>query len=114
MSVVKSINPKIKFIAGGARQFMLEKYGFKTFTKNNDKQIVEFTDYCAKKTTQIPVNFLGSLIEGSEFENFTSSQNIFTKNDIVDPLDTLPIEVSRGCMFKCKFCCKIFKKLNLR
>lgn len=104
VSVVKSINPNIKFIAGGARQFMLEKYGFKTFTKNNDKQIVEFTDYCAKKSTQIPVSFLGSLIEGSEFENFTSSQNIFTKNDIVDSLDTLPIEVSRGCIFKCKFC----------
>jgi Radical SAM superfamily len=104
VNTVKSINPKVKFIAGGARQFMLEKYGFKTFIKNNDKEIIEFTNYCAGTSKQIPVSFLGSTIEGSEFENFTNSQNIFTKNDIVETTDTLPIEVSRGCIFKCKFC----------
>lgn len=101
---VKNINPNVKFIAGGARKFIIEKYGFKIFTKNNDTEIIEFTNYCAKKSKQIPTKFFGSLIEGSEFQQFTTSQNIFTKNDIVDPLDTLPIEVSRGCIFKCKFC----------
>jgi hypothetical protein len=101
---VKQINPNVKFIAGGARKFLIEKYGFKIFTKNNDTEIIEFTNYCAKKSKQIPAKFLGSLIEGSEFQQFTTSQNIFTKNDIVEPLDTLPIEVSRGCIFKCKFC----------
>lgn len=104
IKTVKDINPNVKFIAGGARRFMLEKYGFKIFTKNNDTEIIEFTDYCAKKSKQIPVKFLGSLIEGSEFQQFTTSQNIYTKSDIVDPLDSLPTEVSRGCIFKCKFC----------
>lgn len=28
----------------------------------------------------------------------------FTKNDAVMPNETLPIEISRGCIFKCKFC----------
>lgn len=104
VSTVKEINPKIKFIAGGSRRFLIEKYGFKIFTKNNDTEIIEFTDYCAKKSKQIPAKFFSSIIEGSEFQNFTSSQTIFTKNDLVEPSDTLPIEVSRGCIFKCKFC----------
>jgi radical SAM superfamily enzyme YgiQ (UPF0313 family) len=104
VKTVKAINPKIKFIAGGSRKFLIEQFGFKVFTKNNDTEIIEFTDYCAKKSKQIPTKFFESLIEGSEFQNFTTSQTIFTKNDIVDPSDTLPIEVSRGCIFKCKFC----------
>jgi radical SAM superfamily enzyme YgiQ (UPF0313 family) len=104
IKTVKDINPNVKFIAGGSKRFMIEKYGFKVFTKNNDTEIIEFTDYCAKKSKKIPVSFLESLIEGSEFQQFTTSQNIFTKNDIVESSDTLPIEVSRGCIFKCKFC----------
>ena len=104
IKVVKNINPNTKFIAGGSRKFLIEKYGFKIFTKNNDTEIVEFTEYCAKKSKKIRAEFFGSLIEGSEFQEFPKSQNIFTKNDIVTPLDSLPIEVSRGCIFKCKFC----------
>jgi radical SAM superfamily enzyme YgiQ (UPF0313 family) len=28
----------------------------------------------------------------------------FTKEDCIQPNETLPIEISRGCIFKCKFC----------
>jgi radical SAM superfamily enzyme YgiQ (UPF0313 family) len=103
-NIVKKLNPKTKFIAGGSRRFMLEKYGFKIFKKNNDTEIVKFTNYCAKKTKSIPADFLGTVIEGSEFQDFHKSQIIFTKNDIVESIDSLPVEVSRGCIFKCKFC----------
>lgn len=103
-SLIKKLNPKTKFIAGGSRKFMLEQFGFKIFKKNNDTEIIKFTDYCAKKTKTIPAEFFGNVIEGSEFQEFPKSQIIFTESDIVDPKDSLPIEVSRGCIFKCKFC----------
>jgi hypothetical protein len=28
----------------------------------------------------------------------------FTKQDVIMPSETLPLEISRGCIFKCKFC----------
>jgi radical SAM superfamily enzyme YgiQ (UPF0313 family) len=103
-NLIKKLNPKTKLIAGGSRRFMLERYGFKIFKKNNDTEIIEFTDYCAKKAKKIPAEFFGNVIEGSEYQEFHKSQNIFIKNDIVEIKDSLPIEISRGCIFKCKFC----------
>jgi hypothetical protein len=101
---VKKLNPNIKFIAGGARRFRLEKFGFKFFKGYADKEIIEYTDYLAGKTKNINLKYFNDVIEGSEFSDFSTSQILYEKNDIIEPEDPLPIEVSRGCIFKCKFC----------
>ena len=31
VSLIKSVNPKVKFISGGPKKFMLEQFGFKNF-----------------------------------------------------------------------------------
>ena len=36
--------------------------------------------------------------------NFHNSVPLFSKEDVVMPNEVLPLEVSRGCIFKCKFC----------
>ena len=36
--------------------------------------------------------------------NFHDSVPLFSKEDVVMPNEVLPLEVSRGCIFKCKFC----------
>lgn len=36
--------------------------------------------------------------------NIENDRHLFTDNDCILPNETLPIEISRGCIFKCKFC----------
>jgi hypothetical protein len=40
---------------------------------------------------------------GDDF-NFTNSQIHFTEDDYINENEDLPIEIARGCIFKCKFC----------
>ena len=50
-------------------------------------------------------NFLE--IKNDPFEKQFSIENLdhrFSKNDLILPGETLPIEISRGCIFKCSFC----------
>lgn len=101
---IKSKSPKAKLIAGGSRRFMIEQFGFKVFKFYNDKEIIEFTDYCSGKNKNVNLKYLSDVVEGSEFADFTTSNIEFKNNDIVYHDEALPIEVSRGCLFKCKFC----------
>lgn len=105
VNYIKEKNPKIKLIMGGSRKFMVEDYGFKIFSFYSDTEIIEYTNYCAKKTNRINLKFFQKNIQGSEYSDFHNSQIIFEKTDIVtNDKETLPIEISRGCIFNCKFC----------
>ena len=104
VNYIKSKSPKAKLIAGGSRRFMLEQFGFKVFKFYNDKEIIEFTDYCAGKNKNVNLKYLSNVVEGSEFTEFTTSNIKFESNDIIYPNEALPIEISRGCIFRCKFC----------
>lgn len=102
---VKKLNPNIKLIAGGNRRFMIDQFGFKVFQFYSDTEIIEYTDWCAGKTSKVNLNLITSgVVQGTEYKDFHTSQVLFDKNDIIDENDALPIEVSRGCIFKCKFC----------
>ena len=104
VNFVKEINPKTKLIAGGSRKFMLEQFGFKVFKFYSDSEIVEFTNWCNGTNKTPRLDFFSSNIEGSEYSQFHTSQNIFTPDDIISLDESMPLEVSRGCIFKCKFC----------
>ena len=103
IAFLKSLNPNIKLISGGAKYFPVEKHDIKIFKSYSDKEIVEFTDWCKNNKTS-NLEFHTSLINGSEFKDFASSQIKYTNTDLIHHLDALPIEISRGCIFKCKFC----------
>jgi len=104
VNYIKSKSPKAKLIAGGSRRFMIEQFGFKVFKFYNDTEIIEFTDYCSGKNKNINLKYLSDTVEGSEFADFTKSVIEFEKNDIIFPNEAMPIEISRGCIFRCKFC----------
>ena len=100
----KQRNPKIKFIIGGSNFINLDKYGFYHFKGYADYELIEFTQWCKDQNYIMNINRLGKVIDCKEYPNFVTSQIRWHKSDLIMPNETLPIEISRGCIFKCKFC----------
>lgn len=72
-----------------------------------DKKVIEIADHLAHNTA-LRRNVLNRKIidhdvKGLEFD-FPSSEVIFTEDDDVVRGEVLPMETSRGCLFKCSFC----------
>ncbi len=101
-SFVHRINPNVKFVTGGARYFPVEEQGFHVFKSYSDETIVDYTRWCEGLVAGD--KYATPVVQGSEYKDFVSSQIVYTDSDIVLPNDTLPMEISRGCIFKCKFC----------
>lgn len=93
LSYIKRKYSSIKFIAGGAvtkeyKGSVLFDYVIFSYAEDNMLQLA---------------NVLGGRNKFSQF-NIESLQHRFTDQDIILEGETLPIEISRGCIFKCAFC----------
>ncbi len=95
----KDLNSNLEFVIGGVRLFDLSHLGFFEFRGHTDENIVEFTKELSKGNK--PNN---KIIRNDEYKKFTTSKIFYLKNDILNTYKSLPLEVSRGCIFKCKFC----------
>ncbi len=114
-AVVHDINPKVKFVLGGARapegrrgigypliDTYIEGYA--------DNTVVRFSQWCLDPTVDLKaiVHDDGSLAIvddpkaiGFDYNNFKFT---WAPEDLVNPGETLPMEIARGCIFKCGFC----------
>ena len=105
---MKEAHPNIKLLAGGVMSESISAIttdNFKIFTSYSDTEIVDYTKYLSSKSlANINFNIMAPKVEGSEFKEFHTSKILYQDEDIVFENDVLPIEVSRGCIFKCKFC----------
>lgn len=101
---VKSLNKKIKFLIGGTRSWGLNQFDFVHFEGYVDQQIVDYSKWLLKEKIQIPLSFYSNHIVNKEWNNFYSSQILYTEDDIVMPHEALSTETARGCIFKCKYC----------
>ena len=100
---IKELHPNLQLISGGNNYLGLEKqYKIKIFKGYADSKILKFTKWCTDKKNTY--EFLLPTIEGEEFKEFTQSQINYVDNDIIMDNEALPIEISRGCIFRCKFC----------
>ncbi len=99
----RTLNPNIKIIAGGYKKFVWKVYGIHYFAGYSDETIVDYTNWCAKKAGAQLSYHLGET-KSKEFDKFVTSQITYTDSDIMLPGVAVPIELSRGCIFKCKFC----------
>lgn len=85
--------PHLKIVAGGARTpHIIEMFDDYFVGQSEDK----FTAWCQHQ--------LGlSSVENRRF-NIVQLQHRFDINDCILPDEVLPLELGRGCIFKCKFC----------
>ena len=99
MAHCRKKSPNIQFVVGGVKLYDVSEFGFYEFQGHVDRQIVEFTVELSKGN--LPSN---RVIYNKEFSDFCTSRTVFTDQDMLIPEHTLPIEIARGCIFKCKFC----------
>jgi hypothetical protein len=115
-NVVHDINPRVKFVLGGARapegrarsighpliDAYIEGYA--------DNTVVRFSQWCqdssidlrAKANTDGTVSIIyDAKAIGFDYNNFKFT---WSPEDLVNPGETLPMEIARGCIFNCGFC----------
>jgi radical SAM superfamily enzyme YgiQ (UPF0313 family) len=116
----KSIKPDIKIVVGGAREIgeigegVIARLIDVCIMGSGDIAIVEYLKSIENKESfsLVPRNSSGQIvIDGgltiNQFD-FVNSQIVFQPEDNISEGEILPIEISRGCIFKCKFCSYAF------
>jgi radical SAM superfamily enzyme YgiQ (UPF0313 family) len=96
MTIIKERYPSVEFIAGGHRTVRYKDHFdrvFDTIETDGENQIL---NYCNEKKYKIRFP--------SKIFNIVELNHRFVEQDIILPHESLPIEMGRGCIFKCKFC----------
>ena len=104
MDLVRQQNPDVAFIHGGPGDYDFRSYGWWKFSQGTDRHIVDFTHSLRQGRVSEKFDIEARLIKSPGFQDFSTSQIIWRPEDIIRHGQTLPIEVARGCIFKCKFC----------
>lgn len=108
---MKTKNNKIKICLGGARMTYYSYWQGVDYVVVNkgDSAIIGLLNHLTKGTDiKIAKNNFADVIDGNDYsytqEEFAGSNIIYTDNDIIFKGESLPIEIARGCIFKCAFC----------
>lgn len=116
--VIKDINPNTKIIFGGANSKTISSYNLLhkdnlgvdyvfhgyaeamvlDFIKNIELGLPQKIKFKFNNLSEIDYDYKGELF------NFQDTKHIWNEEDFIFQNETLPLEVARGCIFKCKFC----------
>lgn len=111
---IKAEYPKVKIAAGGHLMFWL--HGFIDFTVEGEAEdtMVDILRYLKtgkneppyKVTTMLYDDKPGKVYTGPIIQRYKIELDDFkfSEQDCIVEGETLPLEISRGCIFKCKFC----------
>ena len=107
----KKINPKVKFMVGGAGVNRYSNWPYIDYSiiGKGDSAIVALAKHIYFGSPLIyKQNTFTKLVNGDDYfytqDEFAKSYIKFEDNDVILDGEALPIEVARGCIFKCAFC----------
>ena len=92
--IFQQTHPNIKWILGGSNSYS------NTITDSDWIRIHQF----AEDETLAMLDRLSNKIEVRPLFNIQNFTRKYHNDDAIQPYETLSIEISRGCIFKCKFC----------
>jgi radical SAM superfamily enzyme YgiQ (UPF0313 family) len=104
LSHIKETYPHIKLAIGGGNSCYFENdQTFDIVVHGYAEEV--FLKYLKGKKNLYPKIGSTEIING-DVEKFDVEhlRHSWAQNDLILPNETLPIEISRGCIFKCKFC----------
>jgi len=104
LKIIKQEFPNIKLMLGGASSYRCEDGSLfdASFQGYSEAAVL---DYLSSQRRLWPTTNGLSNIDGSKFNfNVDTLEHCWADNDLIFKNETLPIEISRGCIFKCKFC----------
>jgi len=114
---IRSKSSKVKIVVGGARSWAAQQHDallnkvYADFYVHGfaDESAVVLTKWLYDKSNPSPIfhGWFNNLIDSNkeyDYQNFNTAKIKFLKNDIIDKDEFIPIEIARGCIFKCKFC----------
>lgn len=114
ISNARKLHPAIKVIAGGSNVLDNQYIGidlfFKGFTEGAIDDIIEYLktgEYGLLPVETIETHGVKEVVNCTHhYEKFDLSllNTEYLDSDYIHPNEALPIEFSRGCIFKCKFC----------
>lgn len=103
---VKKINAKTKTFLGGAKiDFYLDAPVDHIIIGIGETETIDLLDSLSKKSRRIFNKIIDHDRKAhSKVWDFRNSTTSYTGFDFLQPQETLNLEISRGCMFKCAYC----------
>ena len=107
---IRAINPKLRIVVGGAKAQYLTGPCDAFIIGYADQAIVEYIKYIDGKNPffqfeRLPWEQIA--IYGDQYKDkfeYTTSTVEWHPSDHIQQGEVVPIEIARGCIFKCKFC----------
>ena len=106
INYIKSKNSKTKTILGGAKiDFYLDAPVDHVIVGIGETETIDLLNSLSNRTRRI----FGKIIDHdrkahTNVWDFRDSSTAYTEYDFILPNETLNLEISRGCMFKCAYC----------
>jgi len=108
VKTIKEEYPLLKVVAGGSRSHQLNRklnyVDWSIYSYSEDIALELFNGILRKTPMPFEFKIEKKLYKENSVFDITEDCLKFIKEDCVRPNEALPLEISRGCIFKCTFC----------